>query len=125
MIENFLTNQWKMGVLAGATPENAFDVQVGLGSTMTGEDILNGYMNITVKVAVTRPAEFIVRTFQQKNADVLILETSTGSRVWVLRHEQLLSASRIQVRHRISVATALKRLAGHFPKLVVWMLNGR
>ena len=66
MIENFLTNQWKMGVLAGATPENAFDVQVGLGSTMTGEDILNGYMNITVKVAVTRPAEFIVLTFQQK-----------------------------------------------------------
>lgn len=66
MIENFLNNQWKAGALAGATPENAFDVAVGLGSTMTGQDVLDGYMKITVKVAITRPAEFIVLTFQQK-----------------------------------------------------------
>lgn len=66
MIENFLTNQWKAGALAGATPQEAFQVDVGLGSTMTGEDILDGYMRISVKVAIVHPAEFIVITFQQK-----------------------------------------------------------
>jgi len=66
MIANFLTNQWKAGALAGAKPEEAFSVDVGLGSTMTGDDILNGLMNVMVKVALVRPAEFIVITFQQK-----------------------------------------------------------
>jgi phage tail sheath protein FI len=66
MIDNFLVNLWKQGALAGAVPEQAFDVQVGLGSTMTGDDILDGKMLITVKVAIVRPAEFIVITFQQQ-----------------------------------------------------------
>lgn len=66
MIENFLNNQWKAGALAGARPEDAYDVSVGLGSTMTGNDILDGYMRVVVRVAVVRPAEFIVITFQQK-----------------------------------------------------------
>jgi len=66
MIENFLTNQWKAGALAGSTPDQAFGVDVGLGSTMTAQDVLDGYMNVAVRVAVTRPAEFIVITFQQK-----------------------------------------------------------
>lgn len=66
MITNFLVNQWKAGALVGAKPEEAFSVDVGLGSTMTADDILNGYMNVTVKVALVRPAEFIVITFQQK-----------------------------------------------------------
>ena len=66
MISNFLTNQWKAGALVGAKPEEAFSVNVGLGSTMTGDDILNGYMRVTVKVALVRPAEFIVLTFQQQ-----------------------------------------------------------
>ncbi|AMP00060.1 phage tail sheath family protein [Collimonas arenae] len=66
MICNFLTSQWKIGALAGAKPQDAFSVNVGLGSTMTAEDILNGYMRITVMVAVTHPAEFIEMTFQQQ-----------------------------------------------------------
>ncbi|WP_298855452.1 phage tail sheath C-terminal domain-containing protein [uncultured Ruegeria sp.] len=66
MIENFLTNQWKAGALAGSSATEAFDVQVGLGSTMTGQDILNGYMRVEIRVAVVRPAEFIVLTFEQK-----------------------------------------------------------
>jgi len=66
MIENFLVNLWKQGALAGAAPEQAFDVQIGLGSTMTPTDILDGKMLITVKVALVRPAEFIVITFQQQ-----------------------------------------------------------
>ncbi len=66
MMDNFLTNLWKQGALAGAVPEQAFSVSVGLGATMTGNDILDGKMLITVKVAIVRPAEFIVITFQQQ-----------------------------------------------------------
>jgi phage tail sheath protein FI len=66
MMTNFLKNQWKAGALAGATPEDAFSVDVGLGATMTPTDVLDGIMRITVKLAVTRPAEFIVITFQQQ-----------------------------------------------------------
>jgi phage tail sheath protein FI len=66
MISSFLTTVWKQGGLAGLTPSDAFNVEVGLGSTMTPNDILDGIMNVTVKVAITRPAEFIVITFQQK-----------------------------------------------------------
>ncbi|MBC7913220.1 MAG: phage tail sheath family protein [Pyrinomonadaceae bacterium] len=66
MIINFLTNLWKQGALAGAAPEQAFDVQIGLGATMTPTDVLEGKMLISVKVAVVRPAEFIVITFEQQ-----------------------------------------------------------
>jgi hypothetical protein len=33
---------------------------------MTPNDILDGVMRISVKVAISRPAEFIVITYQQK-----------------------------------------------------------
>lgn len=66
MITNFLNDQWKQGALAGAVPEDAFNVDVGFGSTMTATDILDGIMIITVKLAVSRPAEFLVITFQQQ-----------------------------------------------------------
>ena len=68
MISNFLTSIWKEGGLQGASASDAFSVECGLGSTMTSDDILNGLMNVTVKVAVVRPAEFIVFTFQQQMA---------------------------------------------------------
>ena len=41
-IENFLISLWKSGALAGASPDAAFHVNVGLGSTMTAQDILEG-----------------------------------------------------------------------------------
>jgi phage tail sheath protein FI len=66
MLSNFLTSQWQQGALVGATPAAAFSVAVGLGVTMTGEDILNGVMNVSVKVAITHPAEFIVINLQQQ-----------------------------------------------------------
>jgi len=66
MIENFLILQWRAGALAGAKPEQAFYVRVGLGQTMTAEDILNGYMHIEIGMAVVRPAEFIVLKFSHK-----------------------------------------------------------
>lgn len=66
MIENFLRSVWKRGGLAGSTPEEAYEVHVGLGDTMTGDDILEGILRITVLVAVSHPAEFIEITFQQQ-----------------------------------------------------------
>lgn len=66
MIENFLTTQWKAGALAGPTPDKAFFVKVGLGETMTAQDVLNGYMNIEIGMAAVRPAEFIVLKFSHK-----------------------------------------------------------
>lgn len=68
MISNFLTSVWKQGGLQGTTAADAFSVACGLGSTMTGEDILEGFLNVTIKVAVVHPAEFIVITFQQQQA---------------------------------------------------------
>ena len=68
MISSFLTSIWKQGGLQGATAADAFSVACGLGSTMTAEDILEGFLNVTIKVAVVRPAEFIVITFQQQQA---------------------------------------------------------
>ena len=66
MISNFLTGIWKRGGLAGTIPSDAFSVHVGLGETMTSEDILEGILRVTVLVAITRPAEFIEITFQQQ-----------------------------------------------------------
>jgi uncharacterized protein len=66
MISNFLTSIWKRGGLAGATPESAFSVHIGLGETMTAEDILNGILRVKVLVAVSRPDEFITISFQQQ-----------------------------------------------------------
>lgn len=66
MIENFLILQWRAGALAGAKPEDAFYVRVGLGQTMTADDILNGYMHVEIGMAVVRPAEFIILKFSHK-----------------------------------------------------------
>lgn len=65
-ITNFLTNCWKLGGLMGTTPDNAFFVKIGLGSTMTQQDMLDGVLRVTVGVAIVRPAEFIIINFQQK-----------------------------------------------------------
>ena len=65
-VSNFLTNQWSSGLLVGSSTDDAFQVQIGLGSTMTSNDILDGVLKMTVKVALVRPAEFIVLTFEQK-----------------------------------------------------------
>jgi uncharacterized protein len=63
LISNFLTNLWRDGGLVGATPEQAFFVRVGLGETMTEDDILNGRLVVAVGLAASRPAEFIELRF--------------------------------------------------------------
>jgi uncharacterized protein len=54
------------GGLVGDKASDAFSVQCGLGSTMTAQDILDGFMIVQVLVAVIRPAEFMQLTFKQE-----------------------------------------------------------
>ncbi len=68
MIGSFLNSIWKLGGLMGASASDAYTVDCGLGATMTADDINNGFMIVTVKVALVHPAEFIVLTFQQEMA---------------------------------------------------------
>lgn len=65
MIENYLTTLWNDGALAGAKPEHAFFVAVGLNQTMSAQDILEGRMIVKVGYAPSRPAEFIILEFKQ------------------------------------------------------------
>jgi uncharacterized protein len=69
MIENFLTALWRQGALQGVKPEHAFYVSVGLGRSMTPQDILEGRMIIEIGMAAVRPAEFIIIRFSKKMAE--------------------------------------------------------
>jgi phage tail sheath protein FI len=66
MIESYLYGLWQQGALAGATSEEAYFVNVGLGKTMTPQDVLEGRMIVEIGVAAVRPAEFIVLRFMHK-----------------------------------------------------------
>ena len=66
MIESFLYGLWEQGALAGSTPDAAYFVNVGLGKTMTAQDVLEGRMIVEIGAAAVRPAEFIVLRFMHK-----------------------------------------------------------
>jgi phage tail sheath protein FI len=58
-IENFLHEQWMDGALAGSTPKEAYEVKVdGVKGSHT--------MDVEIKIALVRPAEFILLTFSHK-----------------------------------------------------------
>jgi hypothetical protein len=65
MISSYLTELWRQGALMGSTTKDAYVVQVGLGITMTQQDVLEGRMIVLIQLAVVRPAEFIVLQFEQ------------------------------------------------------------
>lgn len=66
MIKSFLNRLWKAGGLFGNTPEDAYEVIVGEPESMSVDDVLGGIMRIFIKVAVARPAEFIVLQYEHK-----------------------------------------------------------
>ncbi|MCB9500647.1 MAG: phage tail sheath subtilisin-like domain-containing protein [Deferribacteres bacterium] len=70
MIENYLIGLWRDGALFGSKPEHAFFVNVGLGTTMTAQDINEGRMIVEIGMAAVRPAEFIILRFSHKMAEV-------------------------------------------------------
>ena len=65
-IKVFLTTLWRNGALVGGSADEAFFVNVGKGSTMTEDDILNGRLICVIGVAPVRPAEFIIFRITQK-----------------------------------------------------------
>lgn len=69
MIESYLENLWRQGAFFGDAPAQAFFVNVGLGQTMTADDINNGIMHIEIGLAAVRPAEFIILTFSHKSLE--------------------------------------------------------
>lgn len=66
MIDSFLYGLWERGGLAGSKAESAYFVNVGLGKTMTSQDILEGRMIVEIGIAAVRPAEFIILRFSHK-----------------------------------------------------------
>jgi phage tail sheath protein FI len=62
----FLERLWQKGAMVGNSPEEAFFVNIGLNSTMTQKDILEGRMIIEVGIAPVKPAEFIILKFSHK-----------------------------------------------------------
>jgi len=68
MIESYLYGLWEQGALQGSKPENAYFVTVGLGKTMTAQDILNGLLVVEIGIAAVRPAEFIILKFSHRLA---------------------------------------------------------
>ncbi|MFT7265147.1 MAG: phage tail sheath protein FI/FlaG/FlaF family flagellin (archaellin) [Halioglobus sp.] len=66
MIDSYLYGLWQQGALAGADADAAYYVNVGLGTTMTPDDVLNGRMIVEIGVAAVRPAEFIILRFSHK-----------------------------------------------------------
>lgn len=66
MCDSYLFGLWQQGALAGASPKQAYFVNIGLGQTMNQDDILNGRMNVEIGVAAARPAEFITLRFSHK-----------------------------------------------------------
>jgi phage tail sheath protein FI len=66
MIENYLTQKWREGALAGATTKEAFFVRCALGVTMNSQDILEGRVYVEIGMAVVRPVEFIIMRFSHK-----------------------------------------------------------
>ncbi len=63
---NFLNGLWRQGGLAGAKPDEAFFVKVGLGETMTSQDILDNKLIVEIGMALVRPAEFIILRIKLK-----------------------------------------------------------
>jgi phage tail sheath protein FI len=66
MIESFLHGLWAAGGLMGGSPNEAYKVQAGLGSTMTPQDVLEGVMRVHITLQMVHPAEFIELTFKQQ-----------------------------------------------------------
>ena len=69
MIDSYLYTLWERGALQGTKAEQAYFVNVGLGKTMTADDILAGKLIVEIGLAAVRPAEFIILRFSHKLAE--------------------------------------------------------
>lgn len=65
-ITSYLTSLFTQGALLGNSAADAYTVACGLGSTMTGQDILNGFMIVNVVVAVDDRERFYRISIKQQ-----------------------------------------------------------
>lgn len=65
MIVNYLTDVWKNGGLYGVNSSEAFTVEIGLGSSMTSEDILANILKANISLCLISPGEFTLFTIVQ------------------------------------------------------------
>ena len=68
MISYRLAREWVEGTLAGNSPAEAFSVAVGLGSSMSSDDILNGVLRVQVRLRLSSPPEELELNFVQTMA---------------------------------------------------------
>jgi uncharacterized protein len=66
-VTDFLTTEWRSGMLQGTAAEQAFFVRCD-PSTMTQNDLDNGRLNVVVGVAPVKPAEFVIINIGQWTA---------------------------------------------------------
>lgn len=67
-ITAFLDTMWRNGMLAGASPAEAYFVEIG-STTMSKDDIMNGRLICNIGIAPSRPAEFVVFRVTQHTAE--------------------------------------------------------
>jgi hypothetical protein len=65
-VSSVLTTAWKQGILTGPTQSSAFSVSLGLGTTMTADDILNGILRVTVRMQLSSGKQYVTTLTQQQ-----------------------------------------------------------
>ena len=65
-LSSYLRGLWQEGGLGGDSPRQAFRVEVGVGRTMSEQDVRDGYLVVEVTLQLDRPAEFIELQFRQR-----------------------------------------------------------
>ncbi len=64
-VDAFLRGLWEDGLLYGDQKTKAWFVNIGLGKTMSEQDLNRGLMRLEIGLALTQPAEYVVAEFIQ------------------------------------------------------------
>lgn len=59
-VEDYLNVYWRSGALSGAKSQHAYYIQIGLGKTMTQQDLLEGRVVLEVGLSFLKPTQFTV-----------------------------------------------------------------
>ncbi len=71
-IDSFMLSIYRQGAIVGTTPQEAYFVRCGLGTTMTQPDIAQGLVIFEVGFAPVKPAEFLLIRIQQQTGQTVI-----------------------------------------------------
>ncbi len=66
LVDEYLFSQQKAGKLQDSATEESYTVNIGLGTTMTGMDILNGYLVLNVMLKLKDQEDYLVLTFKNQ-----------------------------------------------------------